>query len=50
MENLRQGRWRKLKEIARIKFVDGASCKAEIHRYEAHGIGAKEHKIKRILR
>ena len=24
-------------------------CRAEIHWYEAHGIGAKEHKIKHIL-
>jgi hypothetical protein len=43
------GRWRKRKGIARIKFRDGTICRAEIHWYEAHGIGAKEHKIKRIL-
>jgi hypothetical protein len=43
------GRWRKLKGIATIKFSDGATCEAEIHWYEAHGIGAKEYKVKRIV-
>ena len=44
-----KGRWRKLKGTARIRFSDGTICEAEIHWYEAHGIGAKEHKIKRII-
>jgi hypothetical protein len=44
-----KARWRKLKGIANIEFSDGTICQAEIHWYEAHGIGAKEHKIKRIL-
>ncbi|MGB9202807.1 MAG: hypothetical protein WCB94_02405 [Terriglobales bacterium] len=44
-----KGRWRKLKGTADIEFDDGAICHAEIHWYEAHGIGAKEYKIKRIL-
>ena len=35
--------------IARIKFTDGTIRIAEIHWFEAHGIGRKEHKIKRIL-
>jgi hypothetical protein len=43
------GRWRKLKGIAEIEFSDGMMCRAEIHWYEAHGIGAKEYKIKRII-
>jgi hypothetical protein len=43
------GRWRKLKGIATIRLLDGTICKAEIHWYEAHGIGRKEIKIKRIL-
>jgi hypothetical protein len=43
------GRWRKLKGIATIRFADGTMCQAELHWYEAHGIGAKEFKIKRIL-
>ena len=45
-----KGRWRKLKGIAKIKLRDGQICIAEIHWYEAHGIGKKEFKIKRILR
>lgn len=43
------GRWRKRKGFTRIRLSDGTICQAEIHWYEAHGIGAKEHKIKRIL-
>ena len=43
------GRWRKLKGIARVRFPDGGICNAEIHWYEAHGIGRKEMKLKRIL-
>ncbi len=42
-------RWRKLKGIARVRFSDGIICKAEVHWYEAHGIGKKEIKLKRIL-
>jgi hypothetical protein len=41
-----QGRWRKLKGIARVRLVDGTIRLAEIHRYEAHGIGKKELKLK----
>lgn len=41
--------WRKLKGIAKVEFADGTICQAEIHWYEAHGIGTKEFKIKRIL-
>lgn len=44
-----KGRWRKQKGIASIRLKDGTLCKAEIHWYEAHGIGRKEFKIKRIL-
>ncbi|MFP4348639.1 MAG: hypothetical protein ACOC3W_05535 [Thermodesulfobacteriota bacterium] len=42
-------RWRKLKGIANIRLQSGRICKAEIHWYEAHGIGTKKMKIKRIL-
>ena len=42
-------RWRKMKGTADVEFLDGTICHAEIHWYEAHGIGAKEYKIKRIL-
>jgi hypothetical protein len=41
-----QGRWRKLKGVARVRLIDGALRLAEIHWYEAHGIGRKEHKLK----
>ncbi len=44
-----KGRWRKLKGNASIRFSNGTMCEAEIHWYEAHGIGAKEHKIKRLF-
>jgi hypothetical protein len=43
------GRWRKLKGIGTIRFSDGKTAKAEIHWYEAHGIGKKEMKIKRLI-
>lgn len=44
-----RGRWRKLKGIATIRLADDTICTAELHWYEAHGIGKKELKIKRIL-
>ncbi|HEY2990575.1 MAG TPA: hypothetical protein VGL11_22855 [Candidatus Binatia bacterium] len=40
------GRWRKLKGIARVRLIDGTIHTAEVHWYEAHGIGRKELKIK----
>lgn len=44
------GRWRKLKGFARIRLLDdGYECDAELHWYEAHGIGKKEMKIKELL-
>lgn len=43
------GRWRKRKGIAQVRLPDGTVGKAEIHWYEAHGIGRKEMKIKRFL-
>ena len=43
------GRWRKLKGVAAVRLVNGRSCKAEIHWYEAHGIGKRKMKIKRFL-
>jgi len=44
------GRWRKLKGTARVRLPDDIVMKAEIHWYEAHGIGRKEVKVKRLLR
>jgi hypothetical protein len=43
------GRWRKRKGTATVRLADGALVKAEVHWYEAHGIGRKELKIKRFL-
>lgn len=45
-----KGRWRKRKGVARIRFADGSVHTAEIHFYEAHGVGRKEAKIKRLYR
>ncbi len=44
-----KGRWRKLKGIATVEFPDGTIAHAEVHWYEAHGIGAKDYKIKRVI-
>lgn len=41
--------WRKRKSVAHVRFADGSIGKAEVHWYEAHGIGRKEIKIKRLL-
>jgi hypothetical protein len=43
------GRWRKLKGVAMIRLRTGRVRKAELHWYEAHGIGRKEIKRKRYL-
>ena len=42
------GRWKKMKGKATIRLSDGIVCKAELHWYEAHGIGRKDLKIKEI--
>ena len=44
-----EGRWRKLKGLAWVRLPDGIVCEAEVHWYEAHGIGKREIKVKRIL-
>ncbi|MDZ7763544.1 MAG: hypothetical protein U5K00_03840 [Melioribacteraceae bacterium] len=41
-----EARWRKLKGIATIRLKDGSINRAEIHWYEAHGIGKQEYKFK----
>ncbi len=43
------GRWRKRKGVARVRLPDGTTTLAEIHWYEAHGIGRREIKVKRLL-
>ncbi len=53
LQNLRKlfgpGRWRKLKGFAVIRFENGLMFRAEVHWYEAHGIGRRKIKIKRLL-
>lgn len=44
-----RGRWRKLKGIALVRLGTGRIRKAELHWYEAHGIGRKEIKRKRYV-
>jgi hypothetical protein len=44
-----KGHWRKMKGSARIRLSNGRVRLAEVHRYEAHGIGKKEFKRKRYL-
>jgi len=43
------GRWRKLKGVALVRLRSGTMRKAELHWYEAHGIGRKEIKRKRYV-
>ncbi len=45
-----QGRWRKLKGRAVAQSVTGQVAEVEIHWYEAHGIGRRDMKVKRVLR
>ena len=45
-----RGRWRKRKGVGHIRLIDGSVYLAEIHWYEAAGIGRKEFKIKHLLR
>jgi len=44
-----KGRWQKRKGAAKVRLSDGSLHLAEIHWYEATGIGRKEYKIKRFL-
>ncbi len=42
-------RWRKLKGVATVRVTKGSTRRAEVHWYEAHGVGRKGMKIKRFL-
>ena len=44
-----KGKWRKRKGFAEVKLEDGSIARAELHWYEATGIGKKEFKIKRYI-
>lgn len=43
------GRWRKLKGVAMVRLASGRVREAEVHWYEAHGVGKRGFKIKRFL-
>ena len=44
-----KGRWRKRKGVAQVRLRDGTIRLAEVHWFEAHGIGKKFMRIKRYL-
>jgi len=48
--NYGKGHWRKMKGIAQVQVSGGQIFNAEIHWFEAHGIGRKDFKIKRFIR
>jgi hypothetical protein len=43
------GNWKKMKGVAHVRLSSGKVRLAELHWYEAHGIGKKEIKRKRYL-
>ena len=44
-----QGRWGKRKGVGTVRLADGTICEAELHWYEAHGVGRKELRVKRLF-
>jgi len=48
-ERYGQGNWKKKKGVAMVRMEDGYSAMAELHWYEAHGIGKVKMKVKRWL-
>ena len=44
-----RGRWRKRKGNVEVRLSSGEILRAEVHWYEATGIGKREFKIKRFL-
>lgn len=42
-------RWRKLKGVGLVRFPNGEVRRAELHWYEAHGVGRRDMKVKRVL-
>jgi hypothetical protein len=51
LDNLRRlfgrGNWRKRKGLTTVRFSNGIIARAEVHWYEAHGIGRRKEKVKR---
>jgi hypothetical protein len=48
-ERYGHGRWRKQKGNATVRLDDGTIRRAEVHWFEAHGIGKRKLRIKRFL-
>jgi len=44
------GNWRKIKGFATVRFANGTVAEAEVHWYEAHGIGKRWIKVKRVIK
>ncbi len=44
-----KGNWRKLKGFATIRYENGMIAEAELHWFDAHGIGRRRMKVKRLL-
>jgi hypothetical protein len=44
-----RGNWRKLKGLATVQLEDGTITEAEVHWFEAHGVGKRRMKIKRLV-
>ncbi len=44
-----RGSWRKMKGVATVRLEDGTILEAELHWYEAHGIGKQEVKFKKPI-
>jgi hypothetical protein len=44
-----RGNWRKLKGFAAVRLPDGTVADGEIQWFEAHGIGNRRMKIKRLI-
>lgn len=53
LQNLKKlfgpGRWRKRKGFAIVRFYNNLVFRAELHWYDANGIGRRKMKIKRLL-
>ena len=43
------GRWRKMKGVAIVRLSNGKVRRVELHWYEAHGVGRRKMKVKRVL-
>lgn len=50
VEDYGNGRWRKVKGIGLVRSVSGELYQAQIHWFEAHGLGRFEMKVKKVFR